>query len=83
MNDILQIKGPFEHKNNPSIPGAPKLSTAGVVTVQHLKTLLQDLIDVIDEYSKISNKLIEDILISVYYNKVAAKSNRTSAYLKA
>lgn len=83
MNDILQIKGPFEHKNNPSIPGAPKLSTAGVVTVQHLKTLLQDLIDVIDEYSKISNKLIEDILISVYYNKVAAKSNRTSAFLKA
>lgn len=83
MNDILHIKGPFEHKQNPNKPGAPKLSPNNPVSTDRLKKLLSDLAEIARIYSFQTNKIIKDVLISVYYNKVAAKSNRTSAFLKA
>jgi hypothetical protein len=83
MNDILHIKGPFEHKNNSNIPGAPQLSSKSHVSLVHLKKLQSDLSKIAQTYESQTNKIIQDALVSVYYNKVAAKSNRTSVFLTA
>ncbi len=80
MNDILYIKGPFEHRNNPNRPGSPKLASGAKVTSKHLKKLENDLIKMLHFWS--SQKLLGGALVSVYYNKVAAKSNRISGFLK-
>lgn len=80
MNDILHIKGTFDHNKNTAIPGQPQLSTKNTVSFEHLYNLYNDLIRIVDVYSNSQNKLLKNILISAYYNKVAAKSNRTSVF---
>lgn len=82
MNDILHIKGPFEHRKNPNKQGAPLLSANSQVSIAHLKKLRFDLMEIVRSFFNQENKIINDVLISVYYNKVAAKSNRTSIFLK-
>lgn len=83
MNDILHIKGPFEHKKNPSTPGAPQLSPNNPVNIDHLKKIKRDLDRLIEQYSLQPFKIIEGVLVSIYYNKVAAKSNRTSVFFNS
>lgn len=48
MNDILQLKGPFEQKSNTSTPGAPKLMSGKTVDVKKLVSLKNDLIEMVD-----------------------------------
>lgn len=76
MNDVLQLKGRFEQKSSANRPGAPTLAVNQKVSVQHLESLQKDLLEM-ERFWK-SNDLLNGALISVYYNKVAAKSNRIS-----
>ncbi len=76
MNDILQLKGPFEQKSNTSTPGAPKLMSGKTVDVKKLVGLKNDLIEMVDFWKK--QDLLSNALVSVYYNKIVAKSNRLS-----
>lgn len=76
MNDVLQLKGRFEQKASANRPGAPTLAANQRVTVSHLDSLKKDLLEM-ERFWK-NQELLNGALISIYYNKVAAKSNRIS-----
>ena len=79
MNNLLQLKGRFEQASSPNRPGAPNLPTGQSLHVTKLESLLKNLIE-LQEYWK-SQSLLPGALISVYYIKVAAKSNRLQVLL--
>ena len=79
MNTLLQLKGRFEQASSPNRPGAPNLPTGQSLHVTKLESLLKNLIE-LQEYWK-SQSLLPGALISVYYIKVAAKSNRLQGLL--
>ncbi|MFT9457476.1 MAG: S8 family peptidase [Liquorilactobacillus hordei] len=81
MNDILQLKGNFEQRDNHNGGGGFKLSADKIITVHHLESLISDLNRLISFWK--TNTLLPNALVSVYYNKVVAKSNRISRLLKA
>lgn len=76
MNDILHLKGPFEQKNSTARQGTPELLSNKIVNSTHLKQLKDDLIEM--KRFWINQNILSKALISVYYNKVVAKSNRVS-----
>ena len=79
MNEILQLKGKFEGKdaNHPGPSNIPKDKS---VSIEHLKNLKEDLINVLNFWK--NEKLIIKPLISVYYTDVIAKSNRIKGILE-
>lgn len=79
MNNLLQLKGKFEQASNNSRPGSPNLPKGKSVNVSHLEKLKKDLQELKDFWSK--ENIFSGALISVYYNKVAAKSNRIQGLL--
>ncbi|WP_322907828.1 S8 family peptidase [Paenibacillus campi] len=81
MNDILQLKGNFEQKSSTGPQGAPKLANNKVVTATHLEQLVSDLVEMNNFWS--SQTIIKGSLISVYYNKIVAKSNRISGFFSS
>lgn len=76
MNELLQLKGPFTQRSRPGKVGAPKLRKHSLVNTEHLNKLYEDLLNMYKFWA--SQKLINGALISVYYVKLAAKSNRIS-----
>lgn len=79
MNDILQLKGSFEQRENSIGFGPSKLLAHQCVTVEHLQSLINDLKKLIDFWK--DNRLLKKTLISVYYTRVVPKSNRISRLL--
>ncbi len=79
MNQVLHLKGRFEQAKSKSIPGAPKLPTGKSVEVSKLKELKNKLQELKEFWEE--EDTIEEALISVYYTKVAAKSNRIKSLL--
>lgn len=79
MNNLLQLKGKFEQKKSGNKPGAPNLPSRKTVSVDRLKILLDNLIE-LRRYWQNQN-LLPGALITVQYNKVAAKSNRIQGIL--
>ena len=73
MNDILQLKGQFQHNRAPQ-PGAVELPSGSVVTSDKLRSLANDLSAMKRYWS--DKDVPFDPLISVYYKTVVAKSNR-------
>lgn len=78
MNDVLTLKGKFEQRKNTQGAGAPKLPKYSKVSVEKLKLLLNDL----EEMKQFWNKetILSQMLISAYYIKIAAKSNRLKGF---
>lgn len=79
MNNILQLKGTFEQKGNDNTIGPPELPANTIVKVEHLEKLKEDLTNLIKFWEK--ENIFTGALISVYYNKIAAKSNRIKGLL--
>lgn len=79
MNDLLNLKGTFQQENRNSRPGPPNLPSNTSVSVTHMKKLLDDLLALKEEWSKI--EIIKGALISVQYIDVIAKSRRISGFL--
>ena len=77
MNDVLHLKGQFEQKANGSKPGAPTLAAGKYVTANHLIKLRDDLIEMCKFWE--NQSLLPKALVTAYYNKIAAKSNRINA----
>jgi hypothetical protein len=80
MNNILQLKGKFEQRQNESKPGASNIPKEKKVKLEHLKKLKDDLINVRKFWE--NEKLLINPLISLYYRTVVAKSNRVKAILE-
>lgn len=79
MNNLLQLKGTFEQASSNSRPGAPNLPAGKSVKVLQLEQLQKNLVELKRFWSK--ENIFSGALVSVYYNKVAAKSNRIQGLL--
>lgn len=74
MNNLLQLKGRFEKRENESAYGPVKLPSNQKVTVEHIDELINQLNNVRKFW--IDKKDIGGALVSVHYIRVVAKSNR-------
>ena len=79
MNQTLRLKGEFNQKPNSSRPGPSTIPAGAQVTAGHLRQLVDDLARILDYWSGVS--LVETPLVSVYYKRVIAKSNRLGKLL--
>lgn len=80
MNNVLQLKGRFQNRKNPSKPGAVNLPKGQTVTVEHLEYLKNQLYQIL-KFWKNNYKNIGGALVSVHYKQVVAKSNRLKTLL--
>lgn len=74
MNHLLQLKGSFTQAKWNGKVGAPPLPAGAVVKLEHLIKLRNDLQKMYSFWSQDST--VKGALVSAYYSKVAAKSNR-------
>ena len=79
MNNTLQLKGTFEQRKNENKQGSPNLPVGKTVNSEKLNNLLNDLKRLYEFW--VNEKTLPGALVSVYYNKVAAKSNRVQRLL--
>ncbi len=79
MNNTLQLKGSFEQRKNAGGGGSPNLPAGKAIDSKKLKQLLNDLSNLCVFWSK--EKILSGALVSVYYNKIAAKTNRVQGLL--
>jgi len=82
MNSLLQLKGRFQHIDNPNKGfGSPGLGNDSY-QIEHLRDLLQQLEKIDDRWSS-KEKIFESksALLSVEYNRVIPKSKRISGFL--
>lgn len=76
MNNLLQLKGAFEQESRKPNFGPLKLPSNRSVDTEHLERLKRDLERLKVYWEK--ELVCKGALVSVYYNKIAAKSNRIS-----
>lgn len=82
MNNVLELKGKrFVQASKSNKGGGPAMNSKKVVTSEQLLKL-EAKIDQIKEFWKNEKRPFSGILISVYYNKIVAKSNRISGLFK-
>ena len=82
MNYVLELKNKrFIQADKKNIGGGITMNSKVDVTVTHLDTLIKQLIS-IQEFWQREHKLFTGLLVSVHYNKIAAKSNRISGLFK-
>ncbi|QMT98787.1 S8 family peptidase [Mycoplasma tullyi] len=82
MNNILELKGKFDQTPKPVVPGGGVAMNGNFdVTTQHLLKLETDLRR-IKKFWDEKPRPFEGVLISVYYNKIVAKSNRIAGLFK-
>lgn len=79
MNNLLQLKGPFEQAARGRAPIMTNLPAGKSVKVSHVEKLRNDLVESKSFWSK--QNIFNGALISAYYTKVAAKSNRIQGLL--
>lgn len=73
MNDLLELKGQFQHSKAQQ-PGAPELPKGQRVTAEKLRSLATDLKRIRDYWEE--QDVSFDPLVSAHYRTVVAKSNR-------
>lgn len=79
MNNILQLKGRFEHRKNESTMGIAILPKNKRVLSSHLRSLKEQLENILKYWEYDTS--IEGALVSVHYTSVMAKSNRIKILL--
>jgi len=79
MNDLLKLQGILKSRPNPSRPGPVELPRGGVVQLAHLSQLIADLTSLSRFWS--DNSIIQGALVSVFYTRTIAKSNRIRCLL--
>lgn len=78
MNNILELRARFEQKGNIG-GGGRDLPSNSKVDVNHLKKLCNDLERLLNYWK--NDKFLNGALVSVYYDRVIAKSNRLKVLL--
>lgn len=81
MNSTLQLKGTFEQRKNDTTFGSPNLPSGESINSTKLEELLSDLERLFEFWQ--NNEILPGALISVYYNKIAAKTNRIQRILSS
>lgn len=81
LNNILQLKGHFEQRPNPSRPGMPNLPKNARVSAKHIRKLRNQLKSILNYWEE--NTVIKGALVSVHYKRIVAKSNRLRILLSS
>ncbi|MGU8237384.1 S8 family peptidase [Clostridium perfringens] len=82
MNNVLELKGKrFVQASKSGNGGGISMNSKKTVSSQHL-TRIKSQIEQIKDFWKKEQKPFEGVIISVYYNKIVAKSNRIAGLLK-
>lgn len=82
MNNVLELRGKrFIQASKRGNGGGPSMHSKKVVTSDQL-VYLSSKLEQIKEFWKHEKRPFEGILISVFYNKIVAKSNRISGLFK-
>ncbi|MCR5737985.1 MAG: S8 family peptidase [Eubacterium sp.] len=81
MNNLLQLKGRFEQKKAPKPTIIYNIPAGKEVNTSHLNKLKEDLIKVRDYWQDDSEKVLNNPLVSIKYNRIIAKSNRVKKLL--
>lgn len=82
MNNLLELKGKrFFQKSRSGAGGGASMNSKKEVTMEQVSSLIDKLYE-IKKFWEYEDKPFKGILISVYYNKIVAKSNRISGLLK-
>lgn len=82
MNNVLELKGKrFVQESKKGNGGGAAINSKVVVTNNHVKKL-QSKLQSLREFWMNEDKPFSGILISVYYNKIVAKTNRISGLFK-
>lgn len=81
MNPILTLRGNrFEQRSRKGKPGAITILKTSKVELSRLEEIYASFLQSIDFWE--NNQIVEGVLISVYYDRIVAKSNRLQGYLK-
>ena len=81
MNTLLTLRGKsFTQKSRNNAMGPITIPKKAIITLEHLKYLHSALEETKKYWEK--NNIIDGILISVYYNRIVAKSNRSIPWLR-
>ena len=79
MNTLLTLRGKsFTQKSRNNGMGPITIPKKAIITLEHLKNLHFSLEETKTYWEK--NNVIDGILISIYYNRIVAKSNRINGY---
>ena len=82
MNNVLELKGKrFVQASKNNNGGGVAMNGKREVTTEHLLRLKSQLSQIKEFWDK-ESKPFEGVLVSVYYNKIVAKSNRIGGLLK-
>ena len=82
MNNVLELKGKrFVQASKNGMRGGVAMNGRVEVSTEHLLRLKTQLIQIKEFWDK-ETKPFEGILVSVYYNKIVAKSNRIAGLFK-
>lgn len=80
MNNILTLRGnKFTQESSKKTPGPITILKTSIVKLSTLKSIHASLIEVNDFWE--NNSIIDGVLVSVYYDRIVAKSNRIKGYL--
>lgn len=82
MNNVLELKGKrFVQASKQGQSGGATMNSKKTVLSKHLIALKSQLLD-IKEFWRLEKRPFSGVLVSVYYNKVVAKSNRIAGLFK-
>ena len=82
MNNVLELRGKrLIQAPREGAGGGISMNSKKEVTAEHLMGLREQLIQIKDFWAK-ESRPFEGILVSVYYNKIVAKSNRIGGLFK-
>lgn len=79
MHNLLMLRGRFESRRNPSRPAGPEIKMHEKLYASHVFKLEEELRSVLDFFSK--DNRIGGALVTVYYDRVIAKSSRIKVLL--
>lgn len=82
MNSVLELKGKrFIQASKQGSGGGPAMNSLTIVSSEGLQDLIDDLTKVKSFWDE-NTHIFSGVIISVFYNKIVAKSNRISGLLK-
>lgn len=80
MNNVLHLKGTFDESSRPKMGGTSNIPQNKSVNVNKIQQLIDDLTRLYS-YWETKQNIISGALVSVYYIKLAAKTNRIQQLL--
>jgi len=81
MNNLLQIKLPFNNERNKQMVGPRNLRANRSTSIDKIELLISNIRNVIKYYNSVE-RVVDNYLIDIHYDDIIAKTNRVSELFK-